>query len=182
MNITDNITVENESVTLNFTAEGEALTTWGGNTFFGGVPYIVKWASGSGIVNPEFANVTITADKYYVGDNTKVKFEGTYAPIDFAAEEKSILFIGADNKFNYPLAGAKIGAMRGYFELIGYTAGEGNGVKIFTNLDDDDATGIANLNEVKDSSNWYDISGRKLAGKPSVKGIYVNGGRKVTIK
>lgn len=180
--LTDNITVENESVTLNFTAEGEALTTWGGNTFFGGVPYIVKWASGSGIVNPEFANVTITADKYYVGDNTKVKFEGTYAPIDFAAEEKSILFIGADNKFNYPLAGAKIGAMRGYFELIGYTAGEGNGVKIFTNLDDDDATGIANLNEVKDSSNWYDISGRKLAGKPSVKGIYVNGGRKVTIK
>ena len=180
--LTDNITVENESVTLNFTAEGEALTTWGGNTFFGGVPYIVKWASGSGIVNPEFANVTITSDKYYVGDNTKVMFEGTYAPIDFAAEEKSILFIGADNKFNYPLAGAKIGAMRGYFELIGYTAGEGNGVKIFTNLDDDDATGIANLNEVKDSSDWYDISGRKLAGKPSVKGIYVNGGRKVTIK
>ena len=180
--LTDNITVENESVTLNFTAEGEALTTWGGNTFFGGVPYIVKWASGSGIVNPEFANVTITADKYYVGDNTKVKFEGTYAPIDFAAEEKSILFIGADNKFNYPLAGAKIGAMRGYFELIGYTAGEGNGVKIFTNLDDDDATGIANIEKAENTGDWYDISGRKLAGKPSVKGIYVNGGRKVTIK
>lgn len=181
--LTDNITVENESVTLNFTAEGEALTTWGGNTFFGGVPYIVKWASGSGIVNPKFANVTITADKYYVGDNTKVKFEGTYAPIDFAAEEKSILFIGADNKFNYPLAGAKIGAMRGYFELIGYTAGEGNGVKIFTNLDDlDDATGIANIEKAENTGDWYDISGRKLAGKPSVKGIYVNGGRKVTIK
>ena len=30
--------------------------------------------------------------------------------------------------------------------------------------------------------NWYDLSGRKLAGKPARKGIYVNDGRKVTIK
>lgn len=181
--LTDNITVENESVTLNFTAEGEALTTWGGNTFFGGVPYIVKWASGSGIVNPEFANVTITNAAYYVGDQTKVKFEGTYAPIEFTADNTSVLFIGANNEINHPLAGAKIGAMRGFFELIGMTAGEGNGVKIFTNLDDlDDATGIANIEKAENTGDWYDISGRKLAGKPSVKGIYVNGGRKVTIK
>ena len=181
--LTDNITVENESVTLNFTAEGEALTTWGGNTFFGGVPYIVKWASGSGIVNPEFANVTITNAAYYVGDQTKVKFEGTYAPIEFTADNTSVLFIGANNEINHPLAGAKIGAMRGFFELIGMTAGEGSGVKIFTNLDDlDDATGIANIEKAENTGDWYDISGRKLAGKPSVKGIYVNGGRKVTIK
>ena len=181
--LTDNITVENESVTLNFTAEGEALTTWGGNTFYGGVPYIVKWASGSDIVNPEFANVTITSDKYYVGDNTKVMFEGTYAPIEFTADNTSVLFIGANNEINHPLAGAKIGAMRGFFELIGMTAGEGSGVKIFTNLDDlDDATGIANIEKAENTGDWYDISGRKLAGKPSVKGISVNAGRKVTIK
>ena len=181
--LTSNITVEGENVTLNFTAEGEALTTWGNNMFYGGVPYIVKWASGSDIVNPQFANVTITNATYYVGDQTKVMFEGTYAPIEFTADNTSVLFIGADNKFNYPLAGAKIGAMRGYFELIGYTAGEGNGVKIFTNLDDlDDATGIANIEKAENTGDWYDISGRKLAGKPSMKGIYVNGGRKVTIK
>lgn len=180
--LTSNITVEGESVTLNFTAEGEALTTWGGNQYYGGVPYIVKWASGSNIVNPEFANVTITDAKYYVGDDTSVVFEGTYAPISFTADNTSVLFIGADNKLNYPLAGAKIGAMRGYFELIGFTADDMSGVKIYTNLEDEDPTGIANLNEVKDNSEWYDLSGRKLANKPSVKGIYVNGGRKVTVK
>ena len=29
---------------------------------------------------------------------------------------------------------------------------------------------------------WYTLDGRKLNGKPTAKGIYVNGGRKVVIK
>ena len=29
---------------------------------------------------------------------------------------------------------------------------------------------------------WYDLQGRKLSGKPSVKGLYINNGRKVVIK
>ena len=177
--------VEGNSVTLNFTAEGEALTSWGGDTFYGGVAYIVKWASGSNIVNPQFANVTITATQYYTGDDSgdvQVRFVGTYDAIEYDADDTSILFIGAGNKLNYPLAGAKIGACHGYLTLEGISAGEESGVKIITNLGDgDDATGIANIS-TEDSGDWYDISGRKLAGKPSMKGIYVNGGRKVTIK
>ena len=182
--LTNNITEDDYKVTLNFTAEGEALTSWGGNMFYGGVPYIAKWAEGNDVVNPEFANVTITNQQYYVGDNTKVVFEGTYAPISFDAEDTSILFIGEGNKLNWPLAGAKIGAFRGFFELIGMTAEYGaSGAKQFvTNLDDEDPTAIANISNVKDNNDWYDLSGRKLAGKPNMKGIFVTGGRKVTIK
>ena len=33
-----------------------------------------------------------------------------------------------------------------------------------------------------DSRAWYDLNGRRLDGKPSEKGIYINGGRKVVIK
>jgi len=29
---------------------------------------------------------------------------------------------------------------------------------------------------------WYDLSGRKLRGKPTAKGIYINSGRKVVLK
>ena len=29
---------------------------------------------------------------------------------------------------------------------------------------------------------WYDMNGRKLSGKPSTKGIYINNGKKVAIK
>jgi hypothetical protein len=32
------------------------------------------------------------------------------------------------------------------------------------------------------ASAWFDLSGRKLSGKPVQKGIYVNGGRKVLVK
>jgi hypothetical protein len=29
---------------------------------------------------------------------------------------------------------------------------------------------------------WFDMNGRRLKGKPTVKGIYMNNGRKVVIK
>ena len=178
-----NVSKEGNDVTLTFTEENEALTTWGGDKFFGGVAYIAKWAEGSNTVNPEFANVTITSSQYYVGDQNSVKFVGTYAPKEFDADDTSILFVGADNKLNYPLKGATIGAMRGYFQLIGITAESSSGVKFYTNLDDEDPTGISLTSTLSEGEgDWYDLGGRKLAGKPTMKGIYVNGGRKVTIK
>jgi hypothetical protein len=32
-----------------------------------------------------------------------------------------------------------------------------------------------------DSSAWYDLSGRKLAEKPTQRGIYINGNKKVVL-
>ena len=29
---------------------------------------------------------------------------------------------------------------------------------------------------------WFDLNGRKLDGKPTVKGLYLHGGRKVVVK
>ena len=48
----------------------------------------------------------------------------------------------------------------------------------------DDATGVKEVigvNEVSDNS-WYDLSGRKLQGKPNKKGVYIKNGRKVVVK
>ena len=33
-----------------------------------------------------------------------------------------------------------------------------------------------------DKDAWYSLDGRRIVGKPSVKGIYVNNGKKVVIK
>ena len=179
----EGIDVTSTSVTLNFSAQGD-YDSYG---IFGTFPWIVKWESGSGIVNPQFANVTLysSLNNLSYSDAASgygITFKGTYAKQEFTADNPSVLFVGADNKLYYPLAGAKVGAFRGYFELEGFTMDEGSGVKIFTNLDDEDATGIANVEKIEENTDWYDLSGRKLAGKPSVKGIYVNGGRKVTVK
>lgn len=180
----ESIDANDVSVTLNFSAQGD----YDDLGIVGSYPWIVKWESGSNIVNPQFANVTLYSNRtsdLSVSDATTgygVTFKGTYAKQSFANDDPSILFVGADNKLNYPLAGASVGAFRGYFTLEGFTMEEGGGVKIFTNLDDEDATSIANVETVVENTDWYDLSGRKLAGKPSMKGIYVNGGRKVTVK
>ena len=33
-----------------------------------------------------------------------------------------------------------------------------------------------------DGGTWYSLDGRRIAGKPTVKGVYVNNGKKVIIK
>ena len=33
-----------------------------------------------------------------------------------------------------------------------------------------------------DPNAWYDLSGRRLDGKPTKKGVYINNGRKIAIK
>jgi hypothetical protein len=35
--------------------------------------------------------------------------------------------------------------------------------------------------EVRDDS-WYDMSGRRLDGKPTAKGFYINNGKKIVVK
>ena len=69
--------------------------------------------------------------------------------------------------------------MRCYFEIEGATAGIKECIMDFGESDPD---GISEISDNNESHDWYDLSGRKLAGKPTMKGIYVNNGRKVTIK
>ncbi len=50
--------------------------------------------------------------------------------------------------------------------------------------DDDMITGVETIDQspLNIEHSWFDLSGRKLTGKPTQPGIYINGGRKVVIK
>ena len=178
-----------ETVTLNFTDEG-AITS-----LVAGTPYIIKWASGTNIENPVFTGVTIDKTVRDVacdlGGGQIVTFKGTYGYTVFTTVDKSILFVGTNNKLHYPLNGASIGAQRAYFQLDGIEASlnpSQNGVKAFVMTFGDEATGISDYSENSEpSDSWYDISGRKivngnLSNRKLPKGIYVNKGHKVIIK
>ncbi len=99
------------------------LTFTNKNTIVDGVPYIVKWESGEDIKNPVFKDVTIVnvpgASSFDV-----VAFKGSYSPVTLAANDRSVLYLGADNKLYYPSADVTIGAFRGYFQLKGLTASD----------------------------------------------------------
>ena len=76
-----------------------------------------------------------------------------------------------------------LGANRAYLQLP--TSASTRGFDFW--FGDDDLTGIGK-NTNRQSSNaksldgWYTLDGRKLSGKPSAKGIYIQGGKKVVIK
>ena len=156
-----------------------------------GVPYIIKWpASNENIVNPVFNGVMISSaiNSINSGDaQVGVGFGGTYDYMQFNSEARNILFFGANNTLYYPLSGAHIGPQRAYFMLNGVWAGESPQqapVRGFTTNLEEDATGIRNekLETRNESQAWYDLQGRKLNGRPTTRGIYINNGKKVIVK
>ena len=111
-------------------------------------------------------------------------FKGTYGPVTWNTETKSILFLGTENTLYYPLAGASLGACRAYFQLNGINA---NVREFNLNFDEQGTqtvighTEITEITERADAA-WYSLDGRKLEGKPTKKGLYIYKGRKVVIK
>ena len=123
------------------------------------------------------------------------KAKPTYGPIgeegDFS--DRMVLYLGADNKLYYPTEAMTIGAFRAYFQLQGdLTAGEPSGegetgqqVRAFNLNFGDEETGIEVVNGYGLSVmgyGWYTLDGRRLCGKPSGRGLYINNGIKVVIQ
>ena len=49
-------------------------------------------------------------------------------------------------------------------------------------FEDEDAIREVESSKLKVESSWFDLSGRKLAGKPTKAGLYINGGKKIVVK
>ena len=88
--------------------------------------------------------------------------------------------MGGNSVLYYPLNGARIGTQRAYFQ---FAEGVCYGKQYIMNIGEDDPTGIEGLDGINDLNDaWYDLEGRKLAGKPAQKGIYINGKKTVVVK
>ena len=160
-------------------------------TLQAGVPYIIKWANDDvnpTIEAPVFSGVEVDAtdnsfDNGVSGDEC-VRFVGTYKSIEFTNENKDgVLVMGGSNMLYYVTTGAGQGAQRAYF-LIGDNTAQAPQLTSFNINFGGETTGIRLIDNgqlIIDNS-WYTIDGRKLDGKPSTKGLYINNGRKVVIK
>ena len=182
---------DNGTLTLNFSEN--SLTS-----IEAGKPYIVKWTKEAGyvdddahnIVNPMFNEVTISNTTADVTTD-EVIFRSIFSPYTVSGENRSLLYLGADNTLYYPSDAMTIGAFRAYFELgDGITAGDlANGIRAFSlnfGEGEGETTGIIPVDgsgfTVHGADAWYSLDGRKLDGKPSHVGVYINNGRKVVIK
>ena len=45
-----------------------------------------------------------------------------------------------------------------------------------------DATAISSMETVENASQWFDLSGHRLAGKPTKQGVYICDGKKFIVK
>ena len=183
---------EDGTLTMNFSTTSPATLT-------AGTPYIIKWTSeespAADLVNPVFTGVTVSSTAAATETTTSecVDFVGIYQPtvIYETGDEKTYLYLGASNTLYYPtVSDFTVNAFRGYFHLKnGLTAGEPSSpqqsaVRAFALNFGDETTSIENglLKIENEAGAWYDLSGRKLSGKPIVKGIYIKDGKKFVIK
>ncbi|MBR2228918.1 MAG: right-handed parallel beta-helix repeat-containing protein [Prevotella sp.] len=171
-----------------------------------GVPYIVKWTKPdpytaydgtnaltcSDIVSPKFPYSEIESHdpETVVSADGKVSFKGNYDPVTLKGGNPSNLYLGVkDGKsaLFYPAEGQDrtINSFRAYFHVD--LSDDPAPVRAFVlNFgDNDETTGIVNIEhgilnmEHSAGAGWYDLSGRKLQGKPTAKGIYIYKGKKV---
>ena len=168
------------------------------STVEAGTPYIVKWEKPDGydanpsnfdISNPLFTGVTISNATTNIS-TSYVDFMGTYSPVNIYTEEKTNLYLGSASTLYYPIVeGYKVNACRAYFQLKqGLTAGDPvNGIKAFVLNFGGTETGVESLSLapslVSEGSvvEWYSLDGCCLSSKPTQRGIYIHGKRKVVI-
>ena len=176
---------ENGTLYLNFKNAGSIEA---------GKPYIIKWNATTPdyITDPVFSNVTISNALTQVqSDDGTVAFVGNYSPVSIGeGGDNTMLYLGADNTLYYPSSAMVIGACRAYFQLNGITAGtptdpqSANVLQFMLNFGEE-STGIENVQHSTfnvQPEGWFTLDGRRLSGKPTTKGIYLRGGRKVVVK
>ena len=168
-----------------------------------GVPYLIKWAAGTNIVNPVFYNVVVTATvsdipnpyRYSIDDpeyitvpvttdvtstDGKISFKGTYSQVSLDGMDKStIWFVGAGNTLYNPSdESTSLKALRAYFQID--ASAEVKNI----NMNFEDATGIKLTESTEKTEGTeggiYNLQGQRLNGVQ--KGINIVNGKKVFIK
>lgn len=155
-------------------------------TITAGKPYLIKWESGSNVTDPVFRGVTVSdgSPGSVTSTDGTVTFQGTYASVPLAKDDKTNLYLGADNKLYWPsIADFKVNAFRAYFKLSEASTTPSRFALNFG----DDATGISvpSLNSqlsTLDSQPIYDLQGRRMDSSMLKKGFYINNGKKIIIK
>ena len=158
-----------------------------------GKPYIVRWEkdySGKDInvYFPAFYGVTITSTTpiTVTAENSglgRVQMVGTYSSTPLAKNDRSNLYLGADNMLYYPNADDfSIGAFRAYFHIDLEDDQMAPG-RVVMNFGNDETSGMEciGMPSSHGAEIWYTPDGRQLNGKPTRRGFYICNGCKILI-
>ena len=158
-----------------------------------GKPYLVKVEEA--VENPTFEDVIMKKDAVAV-ETDAVDFVPSLGKTLVTGSEgnesntQSVLFLGAGNQLINPSVvndpdnlSSYIKGFRAFFQL----KGDADLAKFRLEFDGGTVTEIvelkdSNIEELNSDDCWYDLSGRKLDGQPTTKGVYIWKGQKVVVK
>ena len=152
-----------------------------------GVPYLVKWKDTGDVLEDLEFSVDIPKEPALSPiESNGVSFVGTYSTVKFPGATPNVLYLGAEDYLYYPKTAMNFRAFRAYFELDEtiFDTSDPNNIREFR-LDFGEETGIQMVLEDEtagaEANAWYTLDGRRLAGKPAAKGIYLKGGKTIYI-
>lgn len=175
----DDEDVTPDGISLNFTPY--TMTAKKGMT--GGKLYLIKTAADITSFDADEVTLADAVTEVNVTDDydTKGKFTGTLVKTSIPADG---LFLSGD-QFWYSAGLTKVKAFRGWFMLDAVLDKATNfEAKVRLVIEDEGATGVGGIVAgIEDGANdWHTLDGRKLGGKPTEKGIYIVGGKKVSVQ
>ena len=145
-----------------------------------GKPYLVK-PTADNVVDPTFEGVDLTAASASADVTTYVNFVPTLGKTIVTGDAEDILILTTAGKLVHPTAVGDMKDFRGYFVMHEAAAGAREFVIDFGDDEISRIQLIENTNRTNDT-NVYDLQGRKLDGKPTQKGVYIQNGKKRVIK
>lgn len=159
-------------------------------TLSAGTPCLIKMQGSYVWQAPVFLGVTVKSDKPAEVETESVSFCAGWEQTTLLTNDNTKLFMADENKMFYPTADVPVGGFHAYFQLEGLTASDlqPNLAHAFIfNFTDDEPTAITSQEMVNGqcataNDVWYTLDGRRINGKPSEKGIYINNGKKIAIK
>ena len=185
--------VFDETTSLSDAGELTLKFTDATTTISAGTPFIIKWDNtGLNQENPVFTGVTIsnTGAQEVTSTDGKVKFVGMYTPFDITNENiNEILYVASGNKIGYSATLRTLRSFRAHLWVKPNEEPNGKAQAVrYISIDfgDSETTSLSEELRVKSeeiaTAQWYSLDGRKVAGQPTQKGMYIVNGKKVIIK
>ena len=167
--------VDGTVLTLNFTDANEIEA---------GQPYLVKPAANVDFSadGKEFAGVDLSTASATPTATTYVNFVPTLGKTAVAGDVKDILILNTEGTLVRPTATGDMKGFCAYFLMHDAAAG----ARAFViNFGEGETTGIQPIrmeNGTTPAEGTYDLSGRRIQGQPTHKGVYIQNGKKIIIK
>ena len=161
------------------------------STILAGTPFIIKWDNTGGhLTNVRFCDVTLnnaapTAVTFDNASGASGQFVGTYSPFSIdAGNIDKIVLLSGDNTLGYSKSNRTLRSCRAHF-MIPTSSSIRAMMDFDIDFDGGESTRITNMDstdETDGNDGWWTLTGVKLDGKPTERGIYLHNGRKEAVR